>query len=59
MILGRQVSRVRKWKAVFILVLILTGNFLKLSRSKHSDKISMDFELLKVFKFHMEHEAKP
>lgn len=44
---------------ILILVVILTGNFLKLSKSKRSGKISMDFKLLKVFEFHMEHEAKP
>ena len=44
---------------VLSLVVILTRNFLTLSKSKRSGKISMDFELLKVFKFHMEHEAKP
>ncbi|MBQ6206684.1 MAG: hypothetical protein IJK52_06345 [Oscillospiraceae bacterium] len=43
---------------VLSLVAILTRNFLTLSKSKRSGKISMDFKLLKVFEFHMEHEAK-
>ena len=44
---------------ILVIVVILTQNFLKLSKSKRSGKISMDFKLLKVFEFHMEHEAKP
>ena len=41
---------------VLALVFILTSNFLKLSKLKRPGKTSMDFKLLKVFEFHMEHE---
>ena len=43
---------------ILVIVVILTRNFLTLSKSKHSGKISVDFEFMKVFKFHMEREPK-
>ena len=41
---------------ILSLVIFLTSNFLKLSKLKRPGKTSIDFKLLKVFEFHMEHE---